>query len=245
MRSQQKDSRILRPIHIDVTLDDINRKLQISALHHSDTLEATAKKILEQAGNLYHPRAIVRWLRLADVSDNKATLLLSEDRQVTFSMGCSSTFLQSAKHGMAGVYTIGYDLRTEGEKAAAERRYLDAHVYDLISLIALEKTGHFLNRIVENIAAKKGWQVGPLLSPGSVHGWDMAEQNLLCSLLPLSEIDVQIGESGVLRPFDTVSFLVGIGPDYTSLKVGSTCRICANKARCKMKQTMESEKKNG
>lgn len=83
---------------------------------------------------------------------------------------------------------------------------------------------------------------GPFLSPGSVHGWDLIDQAVLCSLLPLQEIDVQVGKkNGVLQPFNTVSSLIGIGLGYTAATVGSTCQICSNNERCEMKKIREEK----
>jgi hypothetical protein len=156
-------------------------------------------------------------------------------------MGFSGQFLQPAKKVMLGAYTTGSELEKNSALASSEQRYLDAYLYELIGMAVLEKTGEVVNRIVEKRATEMGWKVGPFLSPGSVHGWELSDQTVLCSLLPLSEIDVQCGANGVLHPFNSVSCIIGIGPDYTARTVGATCEVCSNSDRCEMKPDKEKQ----
>ena len=81
------------------------------------------------------------------------------------------------------------------------------------------------------------WGVGPFLSPGSVHGWDLGDQPSLCTLVPLDCIDVQLSESGILKPYKTIACLIGIGPEYKARTVGATCDVCSKNKPCEMRKT--------
>ncbi len=116
--------------------------------------------------------------------------------------------------------------------ASREKRVMDAYLYDIIGLAVLEKVRQRINRLVEAEAREMNWGVGPFLSPGSVHGWDLDDQVNLCALLPMEKIGVTRSEKGILEPFKTLSCLIGIGPDYSARTVGETCEVCSKKDRC-------------
>ncbi len=78
--------------------------------------------------------------------------------------------------------------------------------------------------------------MSPFLSPGSIHGWELEDQQKLCSILPLNEIDVQILDDSVLIPFKSLSCLIGIGAGYKANLVGTTCQVCSKNNDCQMKQ---------
>jgi hypothetical protein len=210
---------------------------ELPEIHFEDFLRKTAppdkkrkfqkpaEKVFKHAREIWRPRGLLRQLSLDGIQDGAVTISSSEKSGLTLATGFSSRFLTPACKVMLGVYTIGDKVRQAGIKAASEQCHLESYLYDLAGLTVLEQTGNAVNRIVEKIAAKKKWGVGPFLSPGSVHGWDLAEQKKLCSLLPLHEIGVTVTDSAVLTPFHSVSFIIGMGEGYTSKTVGSTCMV--------------------
>ncbi len=202
-----------------------------------DRFRDPAEKIFEHARKIWRPQGVLRRLSADSIEGEKVCVGSREKNRLTLAMGFSSRFLQAAHQVMVGVYSIGDELRQAGIKAASRHRHLDSYLYDLIGLAVLEQTGKAINHIVERTAAEKGWGVGPFLSPGSVHGWDLAEQKTLCSLLPLHSIGVTVSDSAVLVPFHSVSFIIGLGPDYDEKTVGSTCRVCTERDRCTIRKT--------
>lgn len=199
-------------------------------------------KIIEMAGNLlskiqgnWRPRAIVRWLGVARATSEMVMLKpLDGGEPQCLSLGFAGSFMATARYGLVGVFTAGDELEKESLSASAGKRVMDAYLYDLIGLAVLEKTRRHINRIVEEQARELSWGVGPFLSPGSVHGWELADQDNLCSLVPVERIGVT-RENGILKPFKTISCLVGIGPEFTAKTVGATCDVCAKKDRCDMR----------
>lgn len=231
-----------------ITIDPI----ELPEIHFEDFLKKTAppgkrekllgpaEKVFEHVRKIWRPRGILRQLSRDGIQDGTVTISSPEENTLTLATGFSSRFLDPACRVILGVYTIGDKLRQAGIKAASEHRHLDSYLYDLAGLTVLEKTGNEVNRIVEKIAAENNWGVGPFLSPGSVHGWDLVDQKNLCALLPLHEIGVAVSDSAVLTPFHSVSFIIGMGEDYTSKTVGSTCRVCSKREHCTIRRTSES-----
>ncbi|MCP4342621.1 MAG: hypothetical protein GY799_28005 [Desulfobulbaceae bacterium] len=119
--------------------------------------------------------------------------------------------------------------------ASQKGDHLEGYFFDLIGLIVLDKVNTEIKDTAEKKAIEYGLGVSPFLSPGSVHGWELGEQKKLCSFLPLKAIDVSIRDDAILSPFKSISSLIGIGKNYKSAKVGTTCQVCSKKNECEMK----------
>ncbi len=104
----------------------------------------------------------------------------------------------------------------------------------MLGLSLLEKLGQYVSEIVEHSARERCWGVTPILSPGSVNGWQLSEQPLLCSLLPLHQIEVELTDMGMLKPSKSLCFLVGTGPGLKESKIGTPCKACRKKNSCTM-----------
>lgn len=195
-------------------------------------LEMT-EEVLAQVMNLWRPKAVYKWLNLED-ADSSSVVLSSgpQGRTTTLQLGFSTQFVAPAKQVLIGVYTAGQELDHASREASMDKRLMDAYLIDLVALRVLKEVELFLTGVVEEAARKSAWGVSPYLSPGSVHGWDLADQPNLCSLLNLDAIDVNIDRNGTFTPFKTVSCLIGIGPDFESTQVGPTCLVCSNRENC-------------
>ncbi len=196
-----------------------------------------ADKLLGKIQGEWHPRAVFRWLEVAEAGGDSVLLKPFEKGETSrLSLGFAGRFMAGAKYGMVAVFTAGDELEHRALTAAREKRVMDAYLLDIIGLVVLEKTRQQVNGTIEKKALELNWGVGPFLSPGSVHGWELDDQDNLCSLLPLEKIGVTKGGSGILQPFKTISCLVGIGPEYTDKTVGDTCAVCSKREKCEMRR---------
>jgi hypothetical protein len=224
----------LDPVAIDLDFNDLSTRLSSSS--QAAKLLEIAKQIFAKTKNSLAPRAVLSWLQVADVNDSTVILIENEHtKTLLLKTGYAGSFLIPAHLVLAGVYTIGNELEEAAKNASAAKCYLDGYILEQIGLLVLEKTANTINKIVEQEAINRNWGVGPLLSPGSVHGWDLTDQSNLCSHLPIETIGVSCLENGVFTPFNSLSFIVGIGPDYPDTTVGSPCRVCSNKDKCTLR----------
>jgi len=222
---------ILPSIQARLSFKDLTTRL--SKGKTSPTLLNLARELYKSAFDISRPRALLYWLTLKDAG--KEHVYLSEPRleiSLQLSTGYSSRFLAAAKMAAVVVCTIGSELETAARTAAAERHYLHSYIYETMGMAVLEKTTDHISRIVEKAASERGWRVSPFLSPGSVHGWDLTDQAVLCRQLDLEKINLKCGRDGVLRPFNSLSFIIGIGPAYSSVQVSSPCTVCQNSDSC-------------
>ena len=162
-----------------------------------------------------HPEMTVREAALLMAEHNVGTLPVVDEASV-----------------LVGVTTIGPQLDAQARRLHQAGKALPAYLLDCVGVIALGQAGQALRRMAEKRAAKRGWGVGPSLGPGTLAGWDLQEQSVLCAGLDLDAIGVHLNESNVLVPFKSASGLVGLGPDYLSRKVGSVCRFCMLSKSC-------------
>ncbi len=232
-----KELQTFPSLMVDVSFQSVSRLLKTS--NNAYEIHNVAQETLIQMKDKWKPSALIQWFDFAlDRKTCVGKIKQNSSETVSFSLGHSGIFLEKATHVMVSVHSIGAELDLESANASTRGDFLKAYVIDLIGLVALEKTSNIIKSMAEDQARKKGWGVGPFLSPGSVHGWDLIEQSKLCALLPIDKINVTMKNSSVLSPIKTVAGLIGIGPAYEGDKVGSTCDVCSKKDKCQMSQVI-------
>lgn len=224
---------VLSRLKIDVTSRDLARKIKTSG--NRPKMLRTANRTLDKVKNIWNPSAIYCWCEFQLTKPETIRSIQNSDSFTEIDFGCSIKFLTNASHALVSVYTAGNELEKESNKASQQGDFLEAFFLDLVGLIVLEKTGNIIKQLAQQKAVESGWGVGPFLSPGSVHGWKLEEQKKLCSLLPLEKINVTIRDDAILSPFKTISCLIGLGPGYDAVKVGTICQVCSKNQTCQMK----------
>lgn len=226
---------VLSHIKVDIIFQDLEQKIQTSKT--SQIILRTAETVFEKVKKKWNPRAVFRWIDIHSIQDEKATVIIPESQDVLLlDFGHSIQFLTFARQALISVYTLGQELERESLRFSSKGNLLEAYLIDLIGLIVLDRTGQTIKKIAEKQAENLGWGVSPFLSPGSVHGWDLEDQIKLCSLLPLEKINTEIRDDAVLSPFKTISCLIGVGPGYDAVHVGTTCQVCSKNKDCPMKK---------
>jgi len=226
---------ILSNIKVGVAFQDLEQKIKTSG--NSSQILETAERALDKARGLWKPMALYQWFEFENTGrDNLGSIIQNSGSRLNFDFGYSSKFLMHTRHALVTVYTVGQELEQESMNASSKGDLLEAYFLDLIGLIVLGKVEQVVKEIAEKQARYLGWGVSPFLSPGSIHGWELEEQEKLCSLLPLEKINVKIRDDAVLSPFKTISCLIGLGSGYDVIQVGTTCQICARNHECQMKQ---------
>ena len=224
----------LPDIDIHVSSHELAEKL--STAGKSEEVFKTASMALSKAKQLWNPKALYQWLDIGRITGTRAEVIIpGTGESLSLDLGISIKFLKYSRKVLASVYTAGEKLEAETAKASSNGDLLLAYIYDLIGLIVLDKVSKTIKNLCEKKARSLGWGTGPFLSPGSVHGWDIAEQKKICSIFPLGKINVKLLDTSVLSPFKTISCLIALGPEYETSKVGTTCLVCSKKNECLMK----------
>jgi hypothetical protein len=222
---------ILPTLSVTLSVDDLAEQLR--RVPGGDRLIDQAAEVLTGFGHTWSSAAVFRTMVVEGRSDSHLMVRDVENgHRASLALGWSTTFLNHADLVVAGGYTVGNKVQNASAVASQGKDYLTSYLIEQLGLALLGKTGTIVNHHIEAIAGTMGWGVGPLLSPGSVHGWELTDQENLCKLLPLAEIGMRCTDGGVLAPFNSLTFIVGLGPDYTSSRIGSPCAICNNRRNC-------------
>ncbi len=195
---------------------------------------------------LWRPAAVYDWFDVTEISGEEVHLIpavpddLSPENGLAFPgrqgtwlhIGPRVELLAGARRVLVAVGTIGSALETRVHELQVAGERLSSYLLDSAGVVALGAVGEALRCLAEEAAAVQGWGVSPALSPGSLVGWPLVGQRVLCGLLPLDCIGVSLNSYCVLEPHKSFSTLIGVGPDFSSGKVGSVCRYCALQATC-------------
>lgn len=227
---------VLSSMNISVTRREVAAALGGNRAAPNPGILERGDAVLDTAKSIWNPRAVYRWLEILNISGEKVLFRVpGKEVPLSLNTGFSTRFLRGAGRALFAVYTIGGELEKEGSRQSGAGKFLDSYIYDIIGLLALDKAGDKVRAVAEEEARKNGWGIGPFLSPGSVHGWELKDQKNLCSVLPLDPLGLSIGDDAVLTPFKSVSCLLAVGPEYTAQKAGSTCEVCSKAEDCRIR----------
>ncbi|MFV0436846.1 MAG: hypothetical protein ACK5PS_05575 [Desulfopila sp.] len=228
-------TQILPSLAVEFSLADLRAQL-LNTPGGERVLEHARPAFAEMTAD-WSAGGVYRFMKIGRIDAQGVELVpLEGGDAVRLALGWSGTFLQQAELVVVGGYTAGREMEHHAAAASREQRYLDSYLIEQVGLAFLAKTGEAINARIEAVAGANSWGVGPLLSPGSVHGWELDDQPNLCALLPLSAIGLTCTASGVLSPFNSLTFIIGVGRDYAEKRVGSPCEVCLNRQKCTLRR---------
>ena len=170
-----------------------------------------------------------------EVIEEDKTLKLylpAEDIRENLYIGPRISYLEPAKKAVIGLCTAGVAIVEAMEKYSVAEEYLLMYYVDAFAVKALGELSELFRRTVEEMAAEKGWGVGPSMQPGSVTGWEVSGQSDLYRLGKGETIGLCVNDSHFLLPRISNSTIIGTGPGYRDMKVGSMCHECVRKDTC-------------
>jgi hypothetical protein len=228
---------ILRDIPVTLTAEQIiasrgNRGIRSALIRDAEEAVALGQ-------SLWKPAAVYDWFDVRTVEGDcvhvergSGAVADGMGGQALLRIGPKADLLAPAATVLVSVGTIGPALEERVRELQASGENLKAYLLDSAGVAALGSVGEAVRCLAEETAANQGWGVSPSLSPGSLVGWSLKGQQALCDLLPLDSIGVRLNSHSVLVPHKSASGLIGLGPGYSSTKVGSVCKYCALKKTC-------------
>jgi hypothetical protein len=118
-----------------------------------------------------------------------------------------------ASHHAAGDYPAGFAL-------------------DIAGALAVGEVGKVAFQAIEELAVSRGVQASIPLNPGTTH-WPLSGNHVFVKLIPATEIGVDVLDSGLLRPFKSISYAVALGNDVVTPEQGSSCDYCDTRDLCR------------
>ena len=198
-----------------------------------EMIEAAERAYKEGAG-LLDLKAVYEVFDVEGIEEDKTLKLYlpAEDIRENLYIGPRVGYLEPAKKAVIGLCTAGAPIVQTMEKYASKEEYLLMYYIDAFAVKALGELSELLRRTVEEMAAEKGWGVGPSMQPGSVTGWEVSGQSDLYRLGKGETIGLCVNDSHFLLPRISNSTIIGTGPGYRDMKVGSMCHECVRKDTC-------------
>jgi hypothetical protein len=130
------------------------------------------------------------------------------------------------------IYTIGPQLEERVAEYQGARNHLPGFALDLVGSAAVDEVGQVTYDIIEGLAKSKGWKASIPLNPGTSH-WPLSGNKVLMGLVPAAGIGIEALDSGLLRPFKTISFAVALGEHVLTPAEGSSCDYCETRHLCR------------
>ncbi len=223
---------ILRDIPIALQPEEVIASRGQRRIHTA--LLKDAEEAITLGQTLWKPTAVYGWFDVDAVAADRVHIS-APDRagfQATLRVGPKADLLEGARRVLVSVGTIGPALEQRVHELQQAGEGLDSYMLDCAGVVALGAVGEALRCLAEETARHENWGVSPALSPGSLVGWELVGQRELCALLSLDSIGVRLNGYCVLEPHKSFSVVIGVGPGYSSTKVGSVCRYCALKNTC-------------
>lgn len=213
-------------------LDPVHLALAINHDRPNEELEQSVRDCLAQARELIAPRAVYELLVVVGRGPDWIEVAGKAGGSARLTVGPKTGLLDPADMVMVGVTTIGHELDDAVKRLNQQGRLYTAYVLDCVGVSLLTEAGKALDRLAEEGAARRGWGVGHRLAPGSLPGWDMTDQKILAGLVLAGQGSITFNEDGVLWPLKSATSLIGMGPGFTSRRVGRVCHMCSKRETC-------------
>lgn len=223
---------IIENIPITVKLDDLVRSHMPRgaevAQARLDALKGDAQRALDLLPDLVEPKMAYEVFPVEGIDGEQVVL----ENGHTLRVGEHAHLLEPAEAVILGINTIGDHLDHVTQEYFNGNDPLLGLMLDSAGVLALGWVGETAFQLAEQIAGERGAGVSPSFGPGTTPGWDVARQKEIVALLPVDEIGVHLSGSGLLVPYKSVSYLVGIGAGFSEYEVGSLCHLCALADTC-------------
>ena len=138
-----------------------------------------------------------------------------------------------ASEVVLAIYTIGPLLEERAAEYHAARNYLPGFALDLVGSAAVDEVGQVVYALIEDLAKPKGLKASIPLNPGTSH-WPLSGNKVLTELVPAAAIGIETLDSGLMRPFKSISFAVALGEHVLTPAEGSSCDYCDTRDLCRL-----------
>lgn len=178
---------------------------------------------ISEGANLTSIKGGYRYFSLVDIDTARATIAIngnyfSPSRIVTTQLSSSSAVVLFA-------CTAGSAISDHAKQLSEHYDPMSGYVFDVLGSVTVEKAMDKIQESIFEDAQKEGMSISDRYSPGYCE-WNVAEQQMLFSLLPENFCDIKLSDSSLMHPIKSVSGIIGIGPDLD--QKGYQCQWCTD-----------------
>ena len=201
---------------------------EVGALVERPELRQVYEAALAEAGTLIRPA--IAYAVHPVVAAGAERLLIAEGQALDSPV--VARLFAAASEIVLAIYTIGPLLEERAAEYQAARNYVPGFALDLVGSAAVDEVGQITYALIENLAKAKGLKASIPLNPGTSH-WPLAGNKVLTQLVPAEAIGIETLDSGLLRPFKSISFAVALGESVLTPAEGSSCDYCDTRHLCR------------
>jgi hypothetical protein len=201
---------------------------ELSALIDRPELRQVHEAALDEARGLIQPG--IAYATHAVVGAESGRLIVA-DGQALESAVVARLFAEAPEVVLA-IYSIGPLLEQRAAEYQAARNYMPGFALDLLGSAAVDQVGQVAYALIEDLAKSKGLKASIPLNPGTSH-WPLSGNKVLTELVPAAAIGIETLDSGLLRPFKSISFAVALGEHVLTPAEGSSCDYCDKRHLCR------------
>lgn len=201
---------------------------EVSALVDRPELRQVYEAALAEARALIRPGIAYAAHPIVGAEEER---LIVADGQALESAVVARLFAEAPEVVLA-IYSVGPRLEERATEYQAARNYLPGFALDLVGSAAVDEVGRVAYGLIEKLAKSKGLNASIPLNPGTSH-WPLHDNKVLTELVPATEIGIEALESGLLRPFKSISFAVALGEHVLTPAEGSSCDYCDTRDLCR------------
>jgi hypothetical protein len=221
--------RSLTNLSIELTVDDVLRGQGMEPKRASDRIAAVAEEILDEAQPLLAPMAIYTYAPVRTM-EHESVIVASDVASVSLTGVSLRRAIADASAIAAAICTIGPSLEERMSERLADGDMLHALALDGAGTIAVREVARQVSDCIRRDATSIELTMSMTASPGQ-EGWPLEEQLALFKLLPAEQIEVSLTETGMMKPFKSVSFVAGLGQDMDT--DATPCDFCSRREHCR------------
>jgi len=139
--------------------------------------------------------------------------------------------LSSAQEIAVAVCTIGINLERKVDEFIQNKKTLKGILLDGIGSAAIDLVANEGYCFIKQQVKESLLETSSPLGPG-MHGWDIEEQRILLSLLPVEQIGISITTAAMMVPRKSISMAIGIGHNMPTWSRAESCELCKNNTTC-------------
>lgn len=202
-----------------------------------EVVEELVEEEIQEARRLIMPQAV--YMRQSVKSLQNGIITFTNGFHLN--VGDASGEWKGCQYVGIGLCTIGMGVEDKVDELFPRQENLSALILDVVGSVAVEAIVNEVNFLVCHGEQKEGNVLGPRVSPG--YGkWQLTDQKVIFSLLPISQIGVMLNEQCMMIPRKSCSFCLGIGAALEHQY--NPCRRCG-KVGCDMRWSTKKERHSG
>lgn len=225
----------LKSQELEVSLNEMARYAGGSRYRMDLKMETLARSILNQAISLCRPAFGYTAHKVLDAVPDKGFLI--ENNILIPSPPDISSDTASV---VSVICTIGPNLEEKIRSLNAKGMYLEMVYLDASGVALLEAVVQRAYELISELALKACLYVGCRWAPG-YETTPLKDQSVLFDIVDADDIGVQLRQSGIMRPFKSLSFWIPLTRHPVAPVNRNNCRRCSLKG-CKYRITPSMEK---